>query len=197
MTKQLNSKKFLYFLNYMQVLKKFILNWIIIALQCCVGFWYTLTWISHKYTYVPALLNLLPTLYSIPPLQVVTEYQIMLCSTFPLATYLHMVMYIFWCYSLNSSLPLLPPLCPQVCSLCLGLYSHPANRLISTIFLDSIYVYFFFWLTSLCITGSRTDSNLFLFYGWVIFHYIYVPQLIYPATCWWSSRLLYAVLSHV
>ena len=30
-------------------------------------------------------------------------------------------MYMFQCYSLNSSHLLLPPLCPQVCSLCLCL----------------------------------------------------------------------------
>ena len=45
----------------------------------------------------------------------------------------------FPCYSPNSSHPLLPLLCPQVCSLCLLLYCCPANRFISTIFLDSIY----------------------------------------------------------
>ena len=28
------------------------------------------------------------------------------------------------------------------------------------------------------------------FYGWVIFHCIYVPQLLYPFICWWTSRLL-------
>ena len=49
-----------------------------------------------------------------------------------------------------------------------------ANRFISTIFLDSIYMHqyttvFSFWLTSLCIVGSRfiylirTDLNVFLF----------------------------------
>ena len=39
-----------------------------------------------------------------------------------------MVVYICQRYSLNSSHPLLPPLCPQVPSLCLRLYSRPANK---------------------------------------------------------------------
>ena len=39
----------------------FIFNWRIIALQSHVGFCHTTTWISHRYTYVPCLLNLLPT----------------------------------------------------------------------------------------------------------------------------------------
>ena len=37
------------------------LNWKIIALWCYAGFCHTSTWISHRYTYVPSLLNLLPT----------------------------------------------------------------------------------------------------------------------------------------
>ena len=49
-------------------------------------------------------------------------------------------MYMFPCYCLHSSHPLLPLLCPQVCSLCLHLYSCPANRFISTISLDSIHM---------------------------------------------------------
>ena len=40
----------------------------------------------------------------------------------------------------HASHPLLPLLCPQVCSLCLHLYCCPTNRFISTVFLDSIYV---------------------------------------------------------
>ena len=35
---------------------------------------------------------------------------------------LYMIMYMFQCYSLSSSYPLFPPLCPQVCSLCLHLH---------------------------------------------------------------------------
>ena len=41
---------------------------------------------------------------------------------------------------LYLSHPLLPPLCLQVCPLCLCLHCCVANRCISTIFLDSIYI---------------------------------------------------------
>ena len=37
-----------------------------------------------------------------------------------LLSIIHMIMYIFPCYSLSSSQSLLPPLCSQVCSLCLA-----------------------------------------------------------------------------
>ena len=41
----------------------------------------------------------------------------------------------------NPSHPFFPPLCPQVHSLCLRLYSCPANRFINIIFLDAIYTH--------------------------------------------------------
>ena len=41
-----------------------------------------------------------------------------------------MVMYMFPCYSLSLSHCLLPPFCPQVCSLCLCLHCCAANRII-------------------------------------------------------------------
>ena len=75
-------------------------------------------------------------------------------------------------------------------------------RVIITIFLNSIYMHCIlyqslsFWLTLLCIMGSsfthliRTDSNVYFFTGWAIFHGVYVPQLSYPFICWWASRLL-------
>ena len=53
---------------------------------------------------------------------------------------LAVAMYIYFCYALNSTHPLLLPVC-QVHSLCLCLYSYPANRFISTIFLDSIHMH--------------------------------------------------------
>ena len=45
----------------------FIFNWRIIALQYCVGFCHIPMWISHRYLYVPSLLNLPPTSNPIPP----------------------------------------------------------------------------------------------------------------------------------
>ena len=53
----------LYWANFL----KFIFNRRIIALQYCVGFCHIATWISHRYTYVPSLLNLLPTSHPILP----------------------------------------------------------------------------------------------------------------------------------
>ena len=58
-----------------------------------------------------------------------------------LLSVLHMVVYMFAYYSLSSSHPLLPPLCPQVCFVCLHLHCCPANRFISTIFLDYIHMH--------------------------------------------------------
>ena len=88
---------------------------------------------------------------------------------------LHMVIETFQCYAVNSSHLPLSPLHPQACSLCLCLHWCPANRFISAIFLDSYiciniwYLFFPFWLTLLCIIGSRfihftrTDSTALLF----------------------------------
>ena len=79
----------------------FIFNWRIIALQNCAGFCDASTWINHPlgcHT-VPGLSSLCPTANS------------------HWLSVLHMEMYMFQCYSLNSSHSLLSPLCPQVCSL--------------------------------------------------------------------------------
>ena len=85
---------------------------------------------------------------------------------------LSMVTYTFQGYYLNSS-HLLPPLCPQVSSLGKCLYSCPTNRFICTIYGSSVpfmvhpyhrvhicvniwYLFFSFWLTSLCIIDSQS-----------------------------------------
>ena len=48
------------------------------------------------------------------------------------------------------------------------------------------------WLISLSIICSRSIphcckwQNFILFYGWVVFHFIYTPYLLYPFICWWT-----------
>ena len=83
----------------------------------------------------------------------------------------------FSCYSFHTfhSFPSPFPPCPYVCSLCLFLHCCPANKFISTIFLDSIYIcisirFIFLFLTYFTLyKGSsfvhliRTDSDAFLF----------------------------------
>ena len=51
----------------------FFFNWKIIGLQCCAGFCHTAMQIRHRYTYMPSLLNLPPTLSTIPAPKVVAE----------------------------------------------------------------------------------------------------------------------------
>ena len=60
------------------------------------------------------------------------------------------------------------------------------------------YVSFFDWLISLSIMIPRSNHAvakvkiLFLFYGQVVFHCVYVPWLFYPLIYWWTlGRLPY------
>ena len=53
---------------------------------------------------------------------------------------LHMVIYMFQCYSLKLSHPCLLPQSPKVCSLHLFLFCCLAYRIVVTIFLNSIYM---------------------------------------------------------
>ena len=72
-----------------------------VALLCCVGFC----------TCVPSLLSLPPTSHPIPPLWVVTEPCFELpesCSKSCWLSVLAVVVYVFPCYSLHLSHPLLP-----------------------------------------------------------------------------------------
>ena len=120
----------------------FIFNWRIIALQYCVVLCHISTWITHRYTYVPWLLNLPSTSHPISPLQVVSATGLSSPSHTAISHWLsilHMVMSKFPCYSLNLFHPLLPcPPCPQVSSPCPRLHCCPANCFISIIFIDSI-----------------------------------------------------------
>ena len=51
-------------------------------------------------------------------------------------------------------------------------------------------VFVCFWLTSLSMIISNcihvaADDYFILFYGWVVFHCIYVPHILYTFICWW------------
>ena len=64
-------------------------------------------------------------------------------------------------------------------------------------FLDFTYkwchtAFIFLWLISHSIMPSKTihvaANGKIIFYGWVVFHCIYTPQLLYLFICWWTSR---------
>jgi len=54
---------------------------------------------------------------------------------------LHMVIYMFQCYSLKSSHPRLLPHSPKVCCLHLRLFCYLVYRVVVTVFLNSIYMH--------------------------------------------------------
>ena len=113
-----------------------------IFLQCCVGLCHT-TWISHNHTYIPSLLSLPPIPSSYLSRSSQSARLGSLCyiaTSHQLSILKHMIVYICQCYFLYLSHPLLSSLCPEVHSLHLCLHSFSANRLINTIFLDSIYM---------------------------------------------------------
>ena len=114
----------------------FLFNWRIISFQYCVGFCHISNESAIGIDMSPPSRTFLPPHHT--PLG---------CHRAPDLSSLHhsanfyclilcMVMSVFQCYSLNSSNPLLPSLCP----LCLCLHCCPVDRFISTIFLDSIYM---------------------------------------------------------
>ena len=85
---------------------KFIFNWRIIALQCCVGFCHTTMSISYKYTHVPSLLNFSPTPYSIH-LSRSSQSTGLISLCYTAASHqlaiLHVIyIHMFQCYSLNA-----------------------------------------------------------------------------------------------
>ena len=136
------------------------------------------------------------------PMQVTTTHQVefpVLYSMFSLVTYfMCSINSVYMCQykSPNSTHLPFPPWHLYICSLHLHLYFWFANKIICTIFLDSkylctymCYLFFSFWLfpsVLLHSPGSSTSLQIILFcslYGWIIFHCIYVHDLLYPFLC--------------
>ena len=121
---------------------KLFFYWSIIGWQYCIGFWCTMTCISHMYTCFPSLLSL-PSSHHPTPLGH-TDHQAKLPVLYRASHWLsisHMVVYIYISMLLSFYASPLSLLCLQVHSLCLCFYCCSANRFISTIFLDSIYIH--------------------------------------------------------
>ena len=103
----------------------FIFYWRIIALQNFALFCQTSTWISHRYTYIPSFLKLLPISLPIPPFRLLQRPCLSFLSHIESSCWLsilHMVMQIsMLLFPYSSPSPALSP-CPWVCSLCLFLH---------------------------------------------------------------------------
>ena len=97
----------------------------------------------------------------------------------------------FRCCSLETSDPRLLPQSPKVCSIHLCLFFCFAYRVIITIFLNSIYMCYYTVMVFIFLSYFTLYNGLqfhpshqnwfkwILFNGWVIFHGVYVPQLIH------------------
>ena len=122
------------------IINLFIFTWRVTALQYCVGFCHTSKWITGIYMFPPSWTPSQLPPHLIPP---GCHRAPGLCSLHHTAdshwlSILHVVIHICQCCSLSASYPL-PPLWPQGCSLRLHLHRCPADRLISTICLDSYH----------------------------------------------------------
>ena len=108
-----------------------IFYWSIAALQSCVSFCYTAK--LYIYIYISSLFWI-----SFPFMSQNTAWS-SLGYTVGSILYVVSIVYIYQSQSPNSFHPL-PPCCPYICSLCLGLYFCFPDRIIYTTFLDSIYI---------------------------------------------------------
>ena len=106
-TETLSVKVHLYLYVYFNV---FIFNWRIIALQYCLGFCHTSTWIRHRYTYVPSLLTLSPTSHPSELLQSPSLSSLSHMANSHWLFILHTVVYMLPCSS-----PFVPPSPSSTC----------------------------------------------------------------------------------
>ena len=114
-----------------------------IALQYCVHFCHKSAWVSHRDTCIASLLSFPPTSHPTHSSRFSQSTWLVLHESYgklPLTIILWMVIYTLPSYFLHYFHFFLPSLCPQVCSLCLWLHCYSANKFISIIFLDLIYM---------------------------------------------------------
>ena len=144
----------------------------------------------HTHTHIHSLLCFPPTPPSHPSRSSQSTKMSSMCYTAAshLLSVLHRVIYICQCYFLNSSHPLTPQTpCPQVRSPHLFFYFCPESRFISTIFLDSIYIfnfsrfhiYAFFQIPYICIFLDSIYMHSSRFHIYVFFQIPYIYTLIY------------------
>ena len=172
-----------------------------VALQCCVSLHCTTKWISHTHNRYPLPFGLPSHLGYCSALG---EFPV-LYSMFPSVVHFrHSINNVYVSIPVSQFLPPypFPPWYPYICSLRLRLYFCFATKIIYTIFLDSTYVRYytifaFLFLTYFTLYDTLQVHprlckwpNFIPFYGWVIFHCIYVPHLLYPFLCQWTVRLL-------
>ena len=139
-------------------------------------FWWVLPYIIKNQPWVhmcPSILNPPPTSLPTHSLWVIPGHQLLSALLHPSnlrwLSILHMVIYMFQCYSLKSFHPHLLPHSPKVCSLHACLFCCLAYRIVITVFLNYTYKHyilywcFSFWWTSLYIGLVQSFSHVQLF----------------------------------
>ena len=136
------SVLFLFFKTQFSFCLKFIyFSWRLITLQYCSDFCHILIWISHGFTCVP---HPEPASHLPPHLIPQGHPRAPALSTLSHASNLdwrlvsYMIIYMFQCYSLNSSHPRLLSQSPKDYSIYLCLFCCLTYRVIVTIFINSI-----------------------------------------------------------
>ena len=117
-------------------------SWRLITLQYFNGFCHTLTWISHGFTCTP---HPDPPPSPSPPdpsgsSQCTRPEHLSHTSNLGWWSVSPLIIYMFWCCSLETSHPFFLPQTPKVCSVHLCLFFCFAYKVVVTIFLNSTYM---------------------------------------------------------